>query len=466
MAALAQLETAYDALRHDPVFWADLRVLLERFAGRPTALYRADRLAAAVPRSEAAASPARGAASSPTVPPLPQARGPRPHRRAQDQQRARPGAAHPSPRQDPGHRRDRRRPARRRDGDGLRAARPAVRRLHGRRGHRAPGSQRPADARARRGGAQRDVRDGDAQGRGQRGDARLGHQRRDDPLRAGLGDGSAPVPDDRARPPATDRRRGGRPAARRRGSAPRPRPRVRRRRLQRDRAAGAVHRRADASASRSPRPPATGCRPGATRRRSWVGRPASSTARARSMLQDRDGQVVEAHSASAGLDYPGIGPQLAALAEGGRLEVAAATDREAVAAMKATTRTEGILPALETVARDRGPAQAARRGRWPARRLRSGPRGPRAARVLRSRRQGPRRPHPVRRRRAMGRAPDDRRSSPRCRAPSQERTTRPGPSGSPPPSPGRARRVAPRSSRTSSPGTPTPRQPRHRPRGR
>ena len=66
------------------------------------------------------------------------------------------------------------------------------------------------------------------------------------------------------------------------------------------------------------------------------------------MLQDVDGQVVEAHSASAGLDYPGIGPQLAALAEGGRLEVAAATDREAVAAMKATTRTEGILPALET----------------------------------------------------------------------------------------------------------------------
>ena len=66
------------------------------------------------------------------------------------------------------------------------------------------------------------------------------------------------------------------------------------------------------------------------------------------MLQDVDGQVTEAHSASAGLDYPGIGPQLAALAEGGRIEVAAATDREAVAAMKTTTRTEGILPALET----------------------------------------------------------------------------------------------------------------------
>ncbi len=66
------------------------------------------------------------------------------------------------------------------------------------------------------------------------------------------------------------------------------------------------------------------------------------------MLQDADGQVIEAHSASAGLDYPGIGPQLAALAEGGRIEVAAATDREAVAAMRTTTRTEGILPALET----------------------------------------------------------------------------------------------------------------------
>ena len=66
------------------------------------------------------------------------------------------------------------------------------------------------------------------------------------------------------------------------------------------------------------------------------------------MLQDRDGQIVEAHSASAGLDYPGVGPQLAALAEAGRIEVAAATDREAVAAMKATTRLEGILPALET----------------------------------------------------------------------------------------------------------------------
>jgi tryptophan synthase beta subunit len=66
------------------------------------------------------------------------------------------------------------------------------------------------------------------------------------------------------------------------------------------------------------------------------------------MLQDRDGQVVEAHSASAGLDYPGVGPQIAALYAAGRLEVVAVTDRAAIAAMRTATREEGILPALET----------------------------------------------------------------------------------------------------------------------
>jgi tryptophan synthase beta chain len=66
------------------------------------------------------------------------------------------------------------------------------------------------------------------------------------------------------------------------------------------------------------------------------------------MLQDADGQVVEAHSASAGLDYPGVGPQIAALAAAGRLEVAAATDDEAFEGMRWLSRTEGILPALES----------------------------------------------------------------------------------------------------------------------
>jgi tryptophan synthase beta chain len=66
------------------------------------------------------------------------------------------------------------------------------------------------------------------------------------------------------------------------------------------------------------------------------------------MLQDEDGQVLEAHSASAGLDYPGVGPQIAGLVTAGRVELAAATDDEAFEAMEWLARTEGILPALES----------------------------------------------------------------------------------------------------------------------
>jgi tryptophan synthase beta chain len=65
------------------------------------------------------------------------------------------------------------------------------------------------------------------------------------------------------------------------------------------------------------------------------------------LLQDADGQVAEAHSISAGLDYPGVGPQLAALALAGRLELATATDDEALAALRGLAASEGILPALE-----------------------------------------------------------------------------------------------------------------------
>jgi tryptophan synthase beta chain len=65
------------------------------------------------------------------------------------------------------------------------------------------------------------------------------------------------------------------------------------------------------------------------------------------MLQDPDGQVIEAISRSAGLDYPGIGPQMSALFEAGRLELLAATDGEAIEGLRLLTRTEGIIPALE-----------------------------------------------------------------------------------------------------------------------
>ena len=66
------------------------------------------------------------------------------------------------------------------------------------------------------------------------------------------------------------------------------------------------------------------------------------------VLQDEDGQIQEAHSISAGLDYPGVGPELAHLAKIGRLEVRTATDDDALRAFYEVSRSEGILPALET----------------------------------------------------------------------------------------------------------------------
>jgi tryptophan synthase beta chain len=64
-------------------------------------------------------------------------------------------------------------------------------------------------------------------------------------------------------------------------------------------------------------------------------------------LQDEDGQIKEAHSISAGLDYPGVGPEHAALAATGRAEYEYATDDEAVAGFQLLSVTEGIVPALE-----------------------------------------------------------------------------------------------------------------------
>lgn len=65
------------------------------------------------------------------------------------------------------------------------------------------------------------------------------------------------------------------------------------------------------------------------------------------LLQDADGQITEAHSISAGLDYPGIGPEHAWLKDAGRVEYVSVTDDEALAAFKVLAESEGILPALE-----------------------------------------------------------------------------------------------------------------------
>ncbi|MEM9009933.1 MAG: tryptophan synthase subunit beta [Pseudomonadota bacterium] len=65
------------------------------------------------------------------------------------------------------------------------------------------------------------------------------------------------------------------------------------------------------------------------------------------LLQDADGQIIEGHSISAGLDYPGIGPEHAWLHEAGRVEYVSVTDQEALEAFQLSCRTEGIIPALE-----------------------------------------------------------------------------------------------------------------------
>jgi tryptophan synthase beta chain len=66
------------------------------------------------------------------------------------------------------------------------------------------------------------------------------------------------------------------------------------------------------------------------------------------LLQDDDGQILEAHSISAGLDYPGVGPEHAYLASIGRAEYPSADDDEVLVALRRLARTEGIIPALES----------------------------------------------------------------------------------------------------------------------
>ena len=237
-------------------------------------------------------------------------------------------------------------------GDGVRAARPGVHRLHGRRGHAPPAAQRPAHAAAR------------ARGRGRsrpatrtlkeavvRGDPRLGHERRHHALRHRLGVGPAPVPGDRARPAARDRRRGARPAARAR----------------RDACRTACSPASAAAPTRSGSSPPfvddesvalVGVEAGGRGPRDRPPRRAADRRRARpgvlhgaliALLQNDEGQIIEAHSISAGLDYPGVGPR-ARLAARQRPRELRRRHRRARRwpALRDVARLEGIIPALET----------------------------------------------------------------------------------------------------------------------
>ena len=136
---------------------------------------------------------------------LPEARRPAAHRRAQDQQLHRTGAAGAPHGQASHHRRDRRRPARRRHRHGVRAVRHGVRGLHGHRRHAAAGAECLPHAAAGRRGARRGVGFAHAERRHQRSHARLGHQRPHHALSAGQRAGSASLSDDGARLPSRHR---------------------------------------------------------------------------------------------------------------------------------------------------------------------------------------------------------------------------------------------------------------------
>ena len=81
------------------------------------------------------------------------------------------------------------------------------------------------------------------------------------------------------------------------------------------------------------------------------------------LLQDGEGQIKETHSISAGLDYPGVGPEHAYLKDAGRVRYRSATDGEVVGAFLRMARTEGIIPALESSHAIAEAIKVARRGK-------------------------------------------------------------------------------------------------------
>jgi tryptophan synthase beta chain len=96
------------------------------------------------------------------------------------------------------------------------------------------------------------------------------------------------------------------------------------------------------------KPAAAAQRSGSTPRRSRRASPACSTGRLSYVLQDDDGQTADVHSVSAGLDYPGVGPEHSYWKDTGRVEYVSITDAESLDAFQTVAKLEGILPALET----------------------------------------------------------------------------------------------------------------------
>ena len=347
--ALDELTAAWEEALADESYAAELDELARNYAGPPDA---------ADPRR-----PVRPGQAA-----LPQARRPPPHRRAQAEQRTRPGSPGATARQGQDRRRDGRGPARRRDRDRLRALRARVRRLHGLRGHAPAGSERRADGSPRRGGAP--VEFGTKTLKEATSEAIRDWITNVETTHYLIGSCVGPAPY-----PAIVRE------------------------LQ---AVIGRETRAQVLEAEGRLPDAViACVGGGSNAIGMfagflddaevelvgveaAGAASLGTGRAgvlhgsrSSVLADEDGQIADAHSISAGLDYPGVGPEHAYLRDSGRARYVGTTDDEALEAFRRLTRTEGIIPALEPRAR-------ARPGRRPRRRAdRRLPLGPR--------RQGPRR---------------------------------------------------------------------------
>ncbi len=226
---------------------------------------------------------------------------------------------------------------------------PRVHRLHGRRGHEAPDAQRAAHGAPRRARLPGRGRERDAEGRDERGDPRLGHERGGHPLHHRLRRRPGALPRARARPPAGHRRRGARAAARARGAPARPRRGLRRRRLERHgdlrglpggRRRGAHRRRGRGR----------GDRHGPPRRAADRGQPRGDPAR----LDERDhaGRRRADRRGPLHLRRPGLPRRRAGARVAARLGRARPTSRSPTRTRSgrspSVTRLEGIIPALET----------------------------------------------------------------------------------------------------------------------
>ena len=320
-----------------PAFRDELDDVLRDYAGRPSILTECHNLGGRARRARAA-----------------QARGPQPHRLAQDQQRARPGAAGQADGQDPARRRDRRRPARRRHRHRGGAAR----------AWSARSTWAPSTSSARRSTCSACACSAPRSRPCDSGSRTL-KDAVNEALRdwvATVGDthyclgsvmGPHPYPWMVRELHRVDRRRGPRavPGADRR--RPRRRRRLRRRRLQRGRASS--------PGSSTPTARLVGVEPAGG---AAVGRgvPGVVHGMRSYLMQDEHGQVEEAHSISAGLDYPGVGPEHSYLASIGRAEYPPVTDAEVLDAFTLLARTEGIISALRVGPRA-SPGSSARRRR-------------------------------------------------------------------------------------------------------